>query len=551
MMTKVGMQILRRKRTIPEAIGLAVSSWAERTVFRSDDDLSAYGLEGGQASGADVGRVLSKLSNVFAAMGASRHDRIAIWKRNGLDYFFHAYGAICMGGVAVPVNGGMPPSSLVRYLDHTGTSVLVTDAAGLDTLAGSGLDLPTCVGRILLVDAGPATFQDRPVTSLAQAFADADADFTPPEMAGDQDVLICHTSGTTGFPKGVLHTNDTIMRVVRIQTFLTLFQTVSGHDTALMAGWFNHHVSVTGMLVSLTQGLTTFCVADHDAKTILERLQADRINIMFAFPDVYARMEIEGLDGYDLDAMKLWVTTGDAMHEAHVRKFVRKGTARRRFGRPLEGSVFYELLGTSEVGSGALMKMSTVKTRKFDRCVGKPLPVGFKAKILDAEQRAVPDGQPGRLYVTGPTLFKGYWNAHDRLHGTMKDGWWWTGDVAYRGPDGSFYQLDREVDAIRTRDGVVYGLPIEEVALKHEDVAEATLIAVPDGDHSRAVLVAQPRPNATIDEDELLSHIRSSGCRGAEDVDRCEILPEGSELPRGLTGKVLKRVLRDEYEMAS
>jgi acyl-CoA synthetase (AMP-forming)/AMP-acid ligase II len=148
--------------------------------------------------------------------------------------------------------------------------------------------------------------------------------------------------------------------------------------------------------------------------------------------------------------------------------------------------------------------------------------------------------------VKGPTLFKGYWNSHDRLHGTMYDGWWWTGDIGYRDRWGRFYHLDRATDVIYTAQGPVYSLLAEEVLMNHPDVGEVSVFGVPTADgKQKAIAVVNARAGREIDTASLRvwtnELLRLSGPIAdilAVDLD---------EVPRGLTGKVLKRVLREQY----
>lgn len=242
------------------------------------------------------------------------------------------------------------------------------------------------------------------------------------------------------------------------------------------------------------------------------------------------------------------------MHEVHIRQLVAQGAFLRLGGRRVIGSLFCELLGTSEVGMVALMKVSRMSTTRYGRCVGKRTPVSPRVKVADEIGRECPAGVVGQLMVKGPTVFKGYWNQHDRLHGVVRDGWWATGDMAVRTADGHIRQLDREVDVVHTEQGPVYGLLVEEEALKLPGVVEAVVVGgVPgrrggDVDADRAVLVLQAEDGWTLDERRTLEAIRRSGEQGARIAD-VAVVGSDSDIPRGLTGKVLKRVLRERLAL--
>jgi acyl-CoA synthetase (AMP-forming)/AMP-acid ligase II len=169
-------------------------------------------------------------------------------------------------------------------------------------------------------------------------------------------------------------------------------------------------------------------------------------------------------------------------------------------------------------------------------------------KVADETGAEVAVGKVGRLMVKGPTVFKGYWNEHHRLHGVVIDGWWWTGDLARRDARGRFYQLDRDTDCIRTSSGPIYTLLVEEELLKHPDVHEAVVIGIPADDGAqKPMIVLQAKDGRDgFDADAarawIESHIPLPG-PGVEVV----VVRNDSDLPRGLTGKILKRVVRDRH----
>jgi acyl-CoA synthetase (AMP-forming)/AMP-acid ligase II len=172
-------------------------------------------------------------------------------------------------------------------------------------------------------------------------------------------------------------------------------------------------------------------------------------------------------------------------------------------------------------------------------------------KVADETGRPLPAGQVGRLMVKGPTVFKGYWNEHHRLHGVVLDGWWWTGDLARHDRKGRFYQLDRDSDCIRTNACPIYTLLVEEELLKHPDVHEAVVIGIPaaDGGEKPLIVLQAKEGRDTFDEPAAMRWIAENIPlpRPCTDVI---VVRNDVDLPRGLTGKILKRVLRDRYRAA-
>jgi acyl-coenzyme A synthetase/AMP-(fatty) acid ligase len=318
-----------------------------------------------------------------------------------------------------------------------------------------------------------------------------------------------------------------------------------------MAAPMNHHIALAGCMTNVAGGLPVCIAVDTDPDYLLRTIERHKVNIFFAFPHIYLAMYRAGLDRYDLSSMRMWMSGADAMHEVHIREFTRHGAFLRVAGKPMMGSLFMELLGTSEVGIVALMKISRRGTNLYSRCVGKRTSISPNVKVADETGRPLPAGQVGRLMVKGPTVFKGYWNEHHRLHGVVLDGWWWTGDLARHDRKGRFYQLDRDDDCIRTNAGPIYTLLVEEELLKHPDVHEAVVIGIPatDGGERPLIVLQAKEGRDAFDEPTALRWIAETIAlpRPCTDVI---VVRNDADLPRGLTGKILKRVVRDRYRTA-
>ncbi len=535
--------ILNRNLTIANLLDQAIDLRPDRVLFETDEDMSRYGLDASGITGAELRRTVNRLSQLFQGNGLRQFDRLAIWKANSLDYFLHSWAAMRLGGIAVPVNGGMPVDSLMQYLAHCGARLLVTDTAGLARLGGHAP--PDMLKTILVTDLfetpHDATLNHARIVPLCADFDQVPDQFDAPYMDPDQDVLICHTSGTTGFPKGVLHCSNSLILAAKGQLRV---QFISSRNVAMTAAWNNHHIAISGCFTSVMAGMKVHVMSNHDAGHLLAAIARHRPNVFFAFPDVFQRMCLAGLDRHDLSSIRMWMSGGDAMHEVHIRQLVAQGAFLRLGGPKLISSLFCELLGTSEVGMVALMKMSSQRTRRYGRCVGKRTPVSPRVKVADDIGRECPVDTVGWLMVKGPTVFKGYWNQHDRLHGVVRDGWWRTGDLALRDRRGYIYQIDRDVDAVQTAQGPVYGLLVEEEALKLPGVVEAVVVATPGDGNDRATLVLQAARDTRLDPAQMLEQIRATNDYGAR-IDDVIVVHGDQGIPRGLTGKVLKRVLRE------
>lgn len=529
-----------RMANITEASSAA---YGDAEAFATDGDISHLQIDDGRLTYRQVHEIVARLAQLLKQAGLSRFARVAIYKHNSVDYFLMALAVMRAGGIAVPVHGRMKPADFTHYANYCGCEMVFTDASNLSQLNPADFPkvkqwiIPTVQDHALETQLGESLMVLAQVYNNDLPLADAI------EMNAHDDALIVHTSGTTGFPKGVLHSSYSLIRACRAQLILNPFPR---GERVIAAAHQNHHISFTGLQLGIMAGIWNYVATDHTPKHLLEVMQEQQASVFFAFPDIYQALYREGMHNYDLSTMQAWFSGGDAMHEVHIRACVDQGHF-ALLGIKRKGSLFFELLGTSEVGSAALTKISTRKTEIYSRCVGKPTFVGPKVKVADALGNPLPKGEVGRLMVKGPTVFKGYWNLHEKLHGVVVDGWWWTGDMARQDDKGRYYQIDREVDVVHSSQGPVYGLPLEEELLKCNDVAEATIIGV---DHPAVgvvpVAIAHSLSGNALDTEAIKVQVNALFPQPQHVFDVIDV-GSAQGIPRGLTGKILKRHLRDQF----
>ena len=539
--------VLDRHLTAANALDRAVNDHPEARLLHFDHP-TGYTSLSSSPSVREIHAFVARVSRCLLQAGMQRFDRVLIYKTNSPDYFLLALAIIRAGGIAVPVNPGLPRDKLQQYVAYTGARIAIGDAAHFMVQIGEPRHLAAI--RTWIFPDVPDGFDGDAIAVNAAAGDGVARQAGPVELAPDDPVMIVHTSGTTGFPKGVISTSRGIVQGIKRHY---VGEPIPTSTRIALAGHFNHLVCHLGLFASLVGNLPVWALTNFAPQALLEGIQSIRPHVFFAFPDLYLRMYLHGLDDYDLSSIQIWIATADASHEIHMEAFSRKGTGLRIFGRRLVGAVFIEPLGSSEVGFAVLQRYYVPlpwiwkKThRRADRCVGWRNIAGPRVRVADESGRSVPANQPGRLMVKGPTLFAGYWNSHETLLGVVKDGWWWTGDIVRRDRLGCYYHLDRDTDVIRTSAGEVYSLPMEECLLRHPDVGEVAVVGLNSGTEGQVpVAIVHARPNASLDADDVLrwARARMTTAKPLAAV----IVVEPDEMPRGLTGKVLKRELRERF----
>jgi acyl-coenzyme A synthetase/AMP-(fatty) acid ligase len=484
----------------------------------------------------------ARTGEVLQMSGMGRGDLVAIFKRNEVDYVLLALAVIRAGGVAVPINPGMSIDTLDRYLRYTGVRTLCCDSHLFTKTIEDRSRLPTIHHWVFTDEASDG---GDGATVLRRAIAEVPGEAQPVSLSDESQTVLAHTSGTTGMPKAVVCTASSLLNGIRVhyRTEPPLpWQRVG------IAGPFSHLVFQIGVTTALISNMPAWALDGCEAGSALEAIEREQISLFVAFPELYLRMYAHGLDAHDLDSMRVWISVADSSQEAHMAVFCSHGAVLRVGGRTLLGSVFIETLGSSEIGGPALRRIWSSRSRiRCQRQVGRRMLGGPKVKVADRDGHAVPPGRAGALMVKGPTLFAGYWTAEGRLDDARTDGWWATGDVVRRDRLGRVHHLDRTTDVIHTAAGPFYSLPAEDVLHTYPGISEAVVFGVSarSGDDEQPIGLVWPAGSTSLDEAELLrwANQRVDGPVGLAAV-RCVSF---EQIPRGLTGKVLKRRLREAY----
>lgn len=466
----------------------------------------------------------------------SRYQRVGILLSNSMEYHLWFQAIVRAGGIAVPMNGGFDKTELDEYLAQTGVKLLITESCIWQGEAPSQY-----IDNYISLDNKNL---DARGCYLADAAKNETDEFSAVKLSPDDVVLIVHTSGTTGLPKPVIHTDSTLVAVL-LSNSKAVF--TSKDERMMLVMPCNHWISHCAFIVTLVSSdQTWWLVKQYSAKFILSNIDQYNITSFVSFAGNYARMYNEGLDNYRLDSIKMWVSVADVSYEVHQRAFVQKGALLRVFGKVIVKSLFIDLLGSSETGVPALMRSISSYSNRFGRYLGKPINNSLQVNVVDEYGNEVAVNQPGRLVVSGPTVFKGYWNNSEKMLGVFHDNCWWTGDIVYKDKRGRFYHLDRGVNLIQTNSGQVSSLALEEQIIKVAGVLNACVLGVKLNDADSQAVACVIQSNVRADAyASIVSAIKE--CELARDIKHFVFTL--SDFPRGLTGKVLKRQLKSEVAL--
>lgn len=483
---------------------------------------------------------LTEIRDAYAAWyhgaGVRKGDPVALYFDEGVGYFLHYLALSALGAVPALVNGEMAPTVAADYLARVGVVGIVATPGRLSGLRDAG-GLPEGL-----------RFQEAPETLPASRTPSQRLPGVFPYPHADQDpVMLCHTSGTTGAPKAATfgHRQFFLGKRERLTEFPG-----ADENRMLTALPQSHSAGISYLMTATLLGLPTFVMADTGGEAVRSAMRVFEPTVVAAFPQTYVELAQLGLDGYGAHSVHTWFNTGDSAHEAHIRALVRYGKRPDGEGGFLPGSRFVDGLGSSEMGMALFRKVSDPESSDYGRCVGVPVAVVDDVAVLDDDGRPLGPGEAGLLGVRTPTVTLGYWNDTHRTLRSSFSGYWLTGDIVHRAPDGRLYHLDRAPDVIHTATGPVYSLPMEEVVLNCPGVADCSVIAVRDPASEADVPFAAVRLTGSAPGDLLATLNEALAAAGLDRLHGVAVAASPEDFPTGPTGKVLKRLLRERFAAA-
>jgi acyl-CoA synthetase (AMP-forming)/AMP-acid ligase II len=360
-----------------------------------------------------------------------------------------------------------------------------------------------------------------------------------PKIQVDEDdlAMLFYTGGTTGVPKGSMHTHEGIINVVmNLQSeYLQLNRT----DTLLSPGSLAHANGFRAILCFL-EGAKFIIPEAFLPKEILETIEREKVTVLCTVPTTLIRLSSSpDFKKYDLNCIRL-VTYGAAPMPTDKLKEVLK-----TFGNRLAQSYGQAeaLMAITHLSKEDHMLEGSEKDVRKLASAGRPYST-VEVRIVDDQGEDVKPGGVGELIVKGKITMKGYWNNPEATAETIKDGWIYTGDIGTADEDGYIYLIDRKKDIIISGGYNIYAREVEDLLHAHPAIAEAAVIGVPDdecGESVKAVVTLKPGMSATEEEIIQFCKERLSSFKKPKSVDFV------AELPKTSIGKISKKDLRAKY----
>ncbi len=501
-------------------------------------DKEAIIFEGKRYTYAHLNERSNRLANALKGMGVKKGDTVALLQVNCNHCVETYFAAAKVGAIYVPLNYRAKASELNYMLNKAEASVLFIGERYLDLVRSIRKDVPT-VKHFISIDN-----HQKDMMYYEDVLAKASPEDVFTEIDEAETTILMYTAGTTGFPKGVMLPHRSFSTYVLENVSPADPETI---EKNILTVPLYHIAGIQAMMAAIYGGRTIVMERQFEAKEWMGLVQAEKANRAMMVPTMLKLlMDNPDFGKFDLSSLKV-ITYGAATMPLPV---IKKAI------EAFPGVNFINAFGQTETASTVTMLSpedhiisgtEEEKEKKLKRLssIGKPMS-DVEIKIVDDEGRALPPGEVGEILARGPRVMSGYWKDSEKTAKTIdKEGWVHTGDLAYRDEGGYIFLAGRSNDIIKRGGEMISPEELESVIFKHPKIDDVAVIALEDeewGEVPRAICVIKPGGEDCTPE-EIMEYCRQN----LASFKRPRSVVFVKELPRNTVGKVLKRVLREQY----
>jgi long-chain acyl-CoA synthetase len=505
-----------------------------RAQARSQPGHVAIVHEGKALTFADLETESNRLANGLARLGLEQGDRLGLFLPNCPEFQIGFYAASKLGAAACPMNSAYREREIAYQLNDNGAAVLLTHAKLLPVVHATMPQL-TSIRFVVVAGAAGSDLCPAPSDAGAKILRLEDVvtgqSMDPPSVTVHPDSLAAlpYSSGTTGFPKGVMLTHRNL--VANHHQYVRAIGLGPG-DAYVVYMPLSHIYGVAMMGSGILSGAKQILLERFDLETVIRLIGEHSVTWLFAVPPVLlAIANAEGLGPSQFRTIK-YIFSAAAPLPPDVARRVQE-----RVGAPLVQG--YGLTEASPATHNSPLEPARIKLES-----GGVLMAGTEHRIVDLETGDITLGpaQVGEVVVRGPQVMQGYWNAPEETGRVLRDGWLYTGDIGWVDDEGYLYIVDRKKEMIKYKSFSVAPAELEAVLLEHPGVADCAVLGVPDpesGEVPKAFVV--PYSDQTIDVDELARFV-GERVAGYKQIRHFEVI---DSIPKSPSGKILRRLLKN------
>ena len=488
----------------------------------AEPDRVAIRFEGRSITYGQLNRDSNRLASAMRQSGIAVGDRVALYLPNVPEFAVAYYAAQKLGAVPVSINAILKTEE-VRYLLNDSGAVAVLTMSELTRYVPA--DCAALRLRIVVDEAVmPAGW-----VALGDLLGRGSESFDSVQRASEDVAALLYSSGTTGFPKGVALTQHNIHSNIGLPPESRYSDYRPGDRLATFLPLFHVYGQNYIMNAAILAGATIVLFPRFIPDIVLRAIGDERITHFFAVPTIYIGLLNMDLSPYDLSSLRYEMSAAATMPEEISRRWA------ERFGRRV-----YEGYGLTECSPFSCYNDS--EEHRFGS-VGRAIE-GFELKIFDESDHELPFGEQGEIVIRGDGVMQGYWNRPEESKVALRGGWLHTGDVGRMDQDGYVYITDRVKDMINVSGFKVWPAEVEQYLYKMPGIQEVAVYgvpAVPQGEQVAAAVVL--KPGATVSADDIIAYCREN-IAAYKVPARIDLV---AELPKSASGKILKRILRQQF----
>jgi acyl-CoA synthetase (AMP-forming)/AMP-acid ligase II len=474
---------------------------------------------------ATLDAVSNQIAQAVSQEGLAPGRRVGYFGKNSLDFYFAMFGVAKTRGCFTPFNWRLAPPELAEQIADSQAALAFVEQELLSAWKAADAIAQTNI-KVILIEEN---------NSLEQQVSFLSAALPANAISEDDTAIQLYTSGTTGRAKGVMLTHGGFNRMRLCEHFEPAYNWRDGDR--FLNPLPNFHLLHIGIAVQcLYNGVAVAVLRQFDPPLVLEAITRERPSLLTLTPTmIQMLLDHPAAGATDFSSLRLMLYAGSPISLGLIKRAIARMACQ-----------FMQFYGATEAnGAFSILRPEEhdlSDEKKLQSC-GRPLPL-IEFRIVDAQGREAPLGEPGELVIRSPAITAGYWNQPQASASALDNGWYRSGDVAYRDEEGLYYIVDRVKDMIVSGGENIYSSEVENVLSTHPGVAAAAVIGVPDerwGEAVKAVIVR--RSGATVSEQELTAYCRErlASYKNPKSYDFVESFPL---VP---SGKVSKKDLRSRY----
>jgi long-chain acyl-CoA synthetase len=522
----------------------SAARWPDRFAVCYFDHGISYG---------EMDRLSNGLAAAFCDLGLGKGDRIIVDLQNVPQFLVATYAAWKLGAIAVPLNPMYKENELIYFCQDSGARLFLTldeianaldlsflkDTAVEKVIVTSPLDFfPTEMGPPDMLE--PAKKIPIPGTlDMIELLETYDGkEVKDPGISPEDVAYLSYTSGTTGVCKGAMNTHGNI--AFNARSYKTMLRMDENDVVIGIAPLFHVTGEVAHLAIAALTGIPLVLSYRFEAGETLRLIERWKATMTVASITAYiALMNHSDIKNRDLSSFIRAYSGGAPVSAAIVEQF-----------HELTGLYLYNVYGMTETNSPSHLvpwgKRAPVDSESGALSVGLPVP-NCVIKIMDLEEgsRELPPGEVGEIVDFGPIVVPGYWQKPEETRHAIRAGWLYTGDVGKMDEDGWFYLVDRKKDMIVASGYKVWPRDVEDVIYQHPAVKETAVVGVPDpyrGETVKAFVALKPGMEGSVTCEDIMDFCRTR-MAAYKYPRQVEFVPE---IPKTLTGKFLRRTLREK-----